>query len=209
MTQANTSSSSTPPAKILSRKVEFVGWHRLETVVAIPKSLKHDGEAPPVEREIFSGKKIVSVLLYSPETDEMLLNQQFRMGAFMAGAADPFLLECCAGGVDDGEDFEAAARREALEETGSAIMEMKYIGNCFTSPGCMAEEFHLYVGRIESPKAGFHGLEEEAEEIKTHLLPATEAIKMLDAGKITNVTTALLLHWFARHGESLKKEWTT
>lgn len=195
-------------AKILSRKVEFEGWHRLESVVAEPKSLKHDGWATPMGREVFFGTKIVSVLLYSPKTDEILMNQQFRMGAFMAGALDPFLIECCAGAVDEGEDFETAARREALEETGSVITDLKYIGNCFTSPGCMAEEFHLYIGRIENPEAGFHGLEEESEEIKTHLLPVSEALKMLDSGKITNVTTALLLHWFARHGAALKKEWT-
>lgn len=206
MTQTKTAPAS-QMAKIISRKVEFEGWHRLETIVAEPKSLKHDGWAAHVDREVFFGKKIVSVLLYAPKTDEILFNQQFRMGAFMAGAQDPFLLECCAGAVDDGEDFEAAARREALEETGSEITDMKYVGNCFTSPGCMAEEFHLYVGRIEDPKVGIHGIEEEAEEIKTHLLPVSEAMRLLDAGKITNVTTALLLHWFARHGADLKKEW--
>lgn len=194
-------------AEITSRKVEFDGYHRLETVTCKPRSLKHDGFATEMSREIFFCKKIAAVLLYVPETDEILMNQQFRLGAMLAGAEDPFLFEVAAGAVDDGESIEAAARREALEETGSEVLEIEYINKCYTSAGCLAEEFHLYLGRIARAEGGIFGMEHEGEEIKTHLLPAQKVIDMLDNGEITNAPTAILIHWFARHHARIRAQW--
>jgi ADP-ribose pyrophosphatase len=194
-------------AKIIARKNVFDGYHQLELVTVQPKSLKHDGFAGEMTRDVFYCKEVVSVLLYIPETDEILLNQQFRTGALMAGADDPFLLECSAGAIDDGESPEDAAKREALEETGSAVRELVFISNAYSSPGCVAEKWHLYVGRVMDAAPGLHGLESEAEEIKTHLLPAARVFDMLDNGRITNISTAMMLNWFARHKDSLRRRW--
>jgi len=65
-----------------------------------------------------------------------------------------------------------------------------------------------YCGRIGKTETGFHGLEEEGEEIKTHLFPAAEAIRMLDDGEITNGAAVVCLHWFARNHERLRKKWS-
>lgn len=206
MTQPKTA-PALAAAEITSRKVEFDGYHRLETVTCKPRSLKHDGYATEMSREIFFCKKIAAVLLYVPETDEILMNQQFRLGAMLAGAEDPFLFEVAAGAVDEGESIEDAARREALEETGSEVLEIEYINKCYTSAGCLAEEFHLYFGRIARAEGGIYGMEHEGEEIKTHLLPATKVIEMLDNGDITNAPTALLVHWFARNHDRIRAKW--
>jgi ADP-ribose pyrophosphatase len=195
------------PAKILSRKTLFEAYHRLEMIRVQPRSLRHDGWADPMDREVFFGKSIAVVLLYKPETDELLLNQQFRLGAMLAGLEDPFMYECAAGAVDAGETPEEAARREALEETGCEVLDIEFFGKSYSSPGCMAEEFHLYVGRIAKAESGIYGEEHEGEEIRTHLLPFKKVIAMLDGGEIPNVTTALALNWFARHRERLRKKW--
>ncbi|MBI1216388.1 MAG: NUDIX domain-containing protein [Alphaproteobacteria bacterium] len=200
----------TPTAKIISRKVEFDGWHRLETVVAQPRSLKHGGWADEMAREVMRGGeegKIACVLLYIPETDEILLNEQFRMGAMIAGAQDPFLFECAAGFVDAGETPAEAATREALEETGTEITALHPIGIYYTSPGCLAEEFHIFIGRIAAAESGIYGMAHEGEEIKTHLLTAKQALQMLDENHIRNAVTSIALHWFARNKEKIRKQW--
>jgi len=197
-----------PKTKIISRKVEFEGWHKLETVVVQPASLRHAGLAEPMKREVYCSGTCAVALLYLPETDQILLNQQFRVGVFMAeGNNDPWLYECCAGMVDEGEDAETAVRREAVEETGCKILDLEFIGKTYPSPGGTDEIHMLYCGRIGTAEAGHYGLEEEGEEIKTHLVSANEAIRMLDEGKITNGATVICLHWFARNHERLRKKW--
>jgi len=195
-------------AKIISRKLEFKGWHRLETVVIQHQSLKHDGWTSPISREIYYCGTAVVALLYQPETDQILLNEQFRVGAFIAGDDSPWLMECCAGMIDDGEDPEAAVRREAAEETGCTILDLEFIGKTYPSPGGSDEVHLLYCGRIGTAKAGHYGLAEEGEEIKTHLVSAAEAIDMLDTGRITNAATVICLHWFARNHDRLRRKWS-
>ncbi len=193
--------------KILSRKLEFKGWHKLETVVVQPASLRHDGATEPMSREMYICGTAAIALLYQPETDELLLNEQFRVGPFLAGDEKPFLIECCAGLVDPGETPEETVRREAVEETGSEILDLEFIGKSYPSPGATDEVHMLYCGRIGKAAAGHFGLVEEGEEIKTHLVPAAEAIRMLDEGVIVNGATLICMNWFARHHERLRKKW--
>lgn len=199
--------TSRPGTKVISRKLEFDGWHSLETVTVQPPSLKHDGLAQPISREVYYCGKVAVVLLYQPETDQILLNEQFRVGSFMAGEENPWLYECCAGMVDEGEEPLEAAHREAFEETGCHILDMESIGRAYPSPGGTDELFYLYCGRIDKAEVGHFGLEEEGEEIKTHLFSAEETLRLLDEGHITNGATVICLHWFARHRERLRKKW--
>lgn len=193
-------------AKIISQKRAFSGFFALDVVEVEPKSLQHAGYAASIEREVLRSPEIAAVLLYNPKTDEILLNQQFRMGAFLAGEENPFLFETAAGCVDDDETPEQAAVREALEETGCDVKSVEFIGTCYPSGGCLDQKFYMYLGFVDQAQAGFHGVAHEGEEIKTHLMPATEAIAMLDRNEILNATTALMLHWFARHHERLRKK---
>lgn len=196
-----------PPAKILSRETLFDAYHRLEMLKVRPRSLKDGSWGPEMEREIFFGKRIAIVIPYIPETDEIVLNQQFRLGAMLAGEENPHMLECAAGAIDEGETPDEAARREVLEETGCEVLDLEFIGNAYSSPGCMAEQFHMYVGRIAKAKTGIYGHEDEGEEILTHLLPFEKVVEMLDNGEITNVNAALMLNWFARHRDRLRRKW--
>lgn len=199
--------TSAAKTKIISRQTEFEGWHRLETVTVQHPSLKHGGMAEPMKREMYYCGTCVVVLLYQPETDQILLNEQFRIGAFMAGDPNPWLYECCAGMVDEGEKPEDTVRREALEETGAEILDLEFVGKAYTSPGGSDEIYMLYCGRIGPTETGHYGLAEEGEEIKTHMIPAMEAIRLLDTGKITNSGAVMCLHWFARNHDRLREKW--
>lgn len=195
-------------AKIISRETVFDGYHKVEIVTLQPRSLRHAGWAEPMVRDVMHCGTFSTAVLYIPETDEMVLSEQFRQGAWLAGAEDPFLLECAAGGIDGGETPEDAVIRETLEETGCVVVDMELIGSFFTSPGCLAELGYFFCARVERPlSTGIFGLAEEGEEIKTHLLPALSVIKMLDDGKIQNGPSALALHWFARNRDRLRAKW--
>jgi ADP-ribose pyrophosphatase len=207
MTTTKTAGQTAAAAKILARETIFDGYHRLEMLRVQPRSLKHEGWTAEMEREVFFGKPIAVVLLYIPETDEILLNQQFRLGAMLAGCENPFMYECAAGAVDPGETAENAARREAHEETGCDVVDLEFVGKTYSSPGCMAEEFQMYIGRIAKAESGIFGHEHEGEEIKTHLLPYAKVMEMLDGGQIPNVTSSMILYWFARHRERLRAKW--
>jgi ADP-ribose pyrophosphatase len=197
-----------PTAKIVSQQTVFDGFHKLQIIEAQPRSMKHGGWAETMSREIFTAGPYSTVILYIPETDELLLNEQFRLGAFMAEADDPFLFECAAGMIDEGETPEEAAVRETLEETGCNILELEAVGSFYTSPGCLDEEAYVFVGRIDKAETGqIFGVEEEGEEIRTHLLPAHKVFEMLDGGYIQNCSSALALYWFARHKDRIRKKW--
>jgi len=194
--------------KIIYCKTEFKGWHKLETITVQHRSLEKDVMLDPITREVYLSGTVVSALLYIAKKDQILLNQQFRIGAFVNNEDDPYLYECPAGALDDdNEDFETAVRREVKEETNCIISDIEFIGKVYPSPGGSDEVFMLYCGCVDEAKEGFHGIREEGEEIKTHIFDASKAIKMLDDGKVSNSATVILLHWFARNHERLKKKW--
>ena len=199
--------TNVPKARVLSKKRAFQGYHALDVF-----DLEHDSlqpGAPPVklQREVLNGAMVACILPYIPETDELLLNQQFRVGAFLMEEPNPFLYECAAGAVDDGETPEQAARRECLEETGCTVVDIEFIGICYPSPGSMDAKFYLYLGRVEKATPGYFGFVDEGEEIKTHLLPAAAVIDMLDRNEINNAATMISVHWFSRHHQRLRQKW--
>lgn len=194
--------------KITERRVVFEGYHHLEIAEMHPQSLRHEGWATPIQREIFHAGECAVVLLYHPESDSILMNEQFRAAPCIMGDENPWLLECCAGVIDEGETPEEAALRESLEETGMPILDLLPIAKVYPSPGTLAEIYHLFCGRIDDPQhGGVFGLEEEGEEIKTHLFPADELIALMDAGKITNAGALMCIQWFARHRVALRARW--
>jgi ADP-ribose pyrophosphatase len=197
-----------PPARIISRKHLAKSYFSFEEVEVEPRSLKHDGYTVKISRDVLNVGSIAAVLLYCPETDEILLNQQFRMGVFVREDPDPFLYEISAGIMDAGKETpEEAVRREAQEETGSVVLDLMPVCVSYPSPGSVAQKDHIFIGRIANPKAGHYGLEEEGEEIKTHLLPADRVIAMLDEGMIKSSYTIIAVQWFALHRAEIKKKW--
>jgi ADP-ribose pyrophosphatase len=68
--------------------------------------------------EVWRRGRAAAVLPYDPTADAVVLIEQFRLPALVAGL-DPVLVEMPAGLCDDGEAAEATARRETLEEMGT------------------------------------------------------------------------------------------
>jgi ADP-ribose pyrophosphatase len=150
----------------------------------------------------------VAIVLYDPDHDRVVLIEQFRLPALLAGSS-PWQLEAAAGLIDTDETPQAVAVRETHEETGLAVIgEPIPIQHYLSSAGNSDEGIFLFCGRVDSTAAaGVHGLPEEHEDIRVVVKTLAEVETLLDAGAIESGHTLIGLHWFLRHRERLRRLW--
>lgn len=166
----------------------------------------HGGWCREIVRERIERLSAVSVLLYDPERDKVVMVEQFRIGALEAPSG-AWLLETVGGYRPPDEDPEAVARWEAHEEAGCEIQALEHIGTFFVSPGTSSEEIALYCGMVDSRQAdGIHGLEEEGEETRVLVMSLGEAVDAL-FGRINSTSSIIAVQWLMQNHERLKKEW--
>jgi ADP-ribose pyrophosphatase len=151
----------------------------------------------------------VAVVLYDPDHDNVVLVEQLRLPALLAGAS-PWQIEVAAGLVNDDEAPAAVAIREIHEETGlvptgALIPIQRYL----PSPGASDESVLLFCARVDSTAAaGLHGLPEEGEDIRVVVKSFVEIEALLDAGMIENGHSLVALYWLLRHRERLRRLWS-
>jgi ADP-ribose pyrophosphatase len=152
--------------------------------------------------------RAVAIVLYDPDRDNVVLVEQFRLPAFLAGSS-PWQLEAAAGMIDTDETPETVAVRETHEETGlSVIGEPIMIQRYLPSAGGSDESVVLFCGRVDSMLAGgVHGLPEEHEDIRVVVKPVAELEALLEAGAIENGHTLIALYWLLRNRNRLRREW--
>jgi ADP-ribose pyrophosphatase len=163
--------------------------------------------------ELWRRGRAAALLPYDPQTDTVVLVEQFRLPALAAGV-EPVMVEIPAGLCDPGEDPAVTLIRETEEEVGLTPRRLLPIGDFLLSPGGCDERIALYVGEVTAPPADAHGiagsggLAAEQEDIRIRVWPAARAIEEALAGKFTNVVTTVALLWLAaRHG-TLRRDWT-
>ena len=163
-------------------------------------------------RELFERGHVAGLLPYDPDRDEVVLIEQFRVGALAAGR-NPWLHEVVAGIIEDGESVEAVARRETDEETGLTVGDLVPICRYLSTPGGCSETVALFCGRVDARRAGgIHGCDDEGEDIRAFAVPFAEietgltAIGMDDA-PLANAMTLIALHWLIRNRDMLRQKW--
>lgn len=158
-----------------------------------------------ITRAVFMMGDAVSVIPYDPKCDKLLLVEQFRAGAFARGDKIPWLIEPVAGQIEPGESPEEAARREAREEAGIEIGELRQIAAYYSSPGAVSEFLVSYVGiaDLSAAQSGTYGLESDGENIRTVILPGAGIQELLDSGEARNGPLALSLLWLLANRERL------
>lgn len=158
-----------------------------------------DGAMHKQENEIYFRPDGVAVLLVDEKREEFLFVRQLRLATFLNGSEKGYLVETCAGLIDDGETPEQAARREVEEETGYDVTNLQKIWGVYTSAGGITEYLHLftamYNGDSKHGKGG--GKPGEGEDIELLKYTFDEANQKLKDGSIRDAKTMLLLqHYF-------------
>lgn len=194
--------------EVLDRETAFEGYFRIDRY-----RLRHEhyagGLGDPVVREVFERGRVAAVLPLDPRAGQVVLIEQFRPGAWARGW-HPWLLECVAGVIEDGESAEALCRREAMEEAGCELLDLVPIGVPFlTSPGACSESVALFCARVDSRGVGgIHGLADEGEDIKVAAYGIDDALALLDDGRIVNAKTIIALQWLALNRERILERWS-
>ena len=160
-----------------------------------------------VRREIFERGHAAVLLPYDPVRDEIVLIEQIRIAAYDTSET-PWLLELVAGIIEEGETVEDVARREAVEEAGLEVGRVKKFMSYLASPGGTSERLSLLVGEVDATEAkGIHGLVDENEDIRVHVVSREQAYQWVEEGKIDNAASVIALQWLQLHYEALRKEW--
>jgi nudix-type nucleoside diphosphatase (YffH/AdpP family) len=151
-------------------------------------------------REVHDHGSAAVVLPIDPVARTALLVRQWRIPPLLMGKSEP-LLEAVAGLIDAGETPEDCARREAIEETGHELRELKKVAACFSSPGTMTEFYHLYIGfydaasRIEDGG----GLAHEEEDLEAVEMGFDDLRALFDAGGIDDAKTYIAVAHVLQH----------
>ena len=201
---------------IFEKTTPFEGYFRIDRY-RLRHRLFEGGWSGELTREIFERGHAVAVLLYDPDLDTLVFIEQFRCGALAAASSpwfgagfSPWLLECIAGIIEDGESPEEVARREAVEEAGCEIGEIVPVCHYLVSPGGTSESLFVFCGRVDAQNAGgVHGLTEEHEDIRVLAVPSAEAFRWLDEGRFNNAMTLIAMQWFRMNHETLRARWRT
>ncbi len=190
--------------EISQREVLYQGIFRL-TRYHLRHRLFEGGWSDTMQREVLERYSAAAVLPYDPVLDRVILIEQFRPGS-IADPESPWLIEIPAGILEKNEQPIEVAHREAIEEAGCDLRDLRLISEYFPSPGGSNEYIHIYCGKVDSKGiGGVHGLKHEQEDIRVLNLPTDEALQLLQSGKIKTSPAIIALLWLQLHRVELQK----
>ncbi len=156
----------------------------------------NNGEWIRQEREAYDRGNGAAILLYNEEKQTVVLTKQFRMPTYVNGNDDGYMIEACAGLLDDNNP-EDCIKKETEEETGYRLNNVKKIFEMYMSPGSVTEKLYFFVAEYDSKMkvSDGGGVETETEDIEVLELPFEEALEMMNSGKIEDAKTIILLQY--------------
>ncbi len=193
--------------QVVAREQCFKGFYSIQKY-HVKHRLFSGGWSNVIQRELFVRHNATCVLLFDPVRDKVVMVEQFRIGAIRE-ANTPWLLELVAGLNGEGEAPGEVARREAIEEAGCEIKELIHICSYLPSPGGSSEKVDLYCALVDSEGiGGIHGLEDENEDIRVHVIDWTEACDMVKNGKINNAASIIAIQWLQLNEAKVREAWS-
>ncbi|HIF5686941.1 ADP-ribose diphosphatase [Vibrio parahaemolyticus] len=191
--------------EIISKESVFEGFFKM-----VKYRFKHKlfagGWSDVVEREMFERGHAAAMLPYDPQTDQVVIIEQIRIGALEH--EHPWQLEIVAGMIDRDESAEEVIRREAEEEAGITVGRVASVTSYYPSSGGCSEKLDVFVGEVDASKAhGIHGLDYEDEDIRVHVLSREQAYQWVKDGIFENGASIIALQWLQLNHQELRSQW--
>jgi ADP-ribose pyrophosphatase len=178
------------------RKRVFDGFFKIDQAVVSYPRVNGDGRMERVTRLCFERGDSAAALVHDVERDVLILAKQFRYPTF--GKSDGFPIEIRAGMIEAGESPEACIRREAMQEIGYELKDVRKIAEFFVSPGGTSERIFLFYAPVTSadfvdPTAS--GVEDEQEDVLRIDMDRKEFLRRCDVCEIVDAKTLLAGLW--------------
>ncbi|MBL0010911.1 MAG: NUDIX domain-containing protein [Nitrosomonas sp.] len=194
--------------EILEKTICFEGFFRIERYHLRHRLFNGDWSHPLV-RELFERGHAAAVLPYDPIRDEVILIEQFRIGALNAPGG-PWLMEIVAGMIEVDESAPDVVKRESIEEANCIITDLIPLYDFLVSPGGTTERVALFCGRVDTTHAGgVHGASDEGEDIKVHVITLDAAIALLQTGRINSASAIIALQWLTLNRDYARNLWAS
>lgn len=183
-----------PNIKIKKTEILSDNWATLSKITL--DYTKEDGSVEEQKREVYERGNGAAILLFNKIKKTVVLIKQFRLPTYLNQNETGFIIEACAGVLEE-EHPEETIIRETEEETGYRIHEVKKIFKSYMSPGSVTEIIHFFVAEYDAEmkisKGG--GLASEHENIEVIEMPFEQAYNMIASGEIVDAKTIMLLQY--------------
>ncbi len=169
-------------------------WYRLDKVTFDYQL--NNGHWETQTREAYDRGNGAAILLYNKTKETVILTRQFRVPTYLNGNQTGFLIEACAGLLDNDKP-EDCIRKETEEETGYQVNAVQKIFEAYMSPGSVTEILHFFIAEYsdEMKVSSGGGLKEEQENIEVLELPFKSAYEKIQTSEIRDAKTIMLLQY--------------
>lgn len=178
--------------RVVIEKVESLShrWAKLDRYTI--RYVRSDGREDVLEREVHDHGHGATVLPYDAKRRTVLLVRQFRLPAYLHDQ-DGFIIETCAG-LLDGDDPAQCAKREAEEELGFRLGNLRFMTTVYMTPGAVSERLSLFIADYDhDSRVGAGGGEaHEGEDIEVLEMPFDEMRRMVQDRRIHDAKTVML-----------------
>ena len=182
---------------VIKDKILSENWFVLRNMTY--ELTRSDGSVVRHRREVYDRGNGATILLYNRHKQTVVLVRQFRIATWINGNADGMLIETCAGLLDSDEP-EECVRKEAIEETGFEVGEVRKLFELFMSPGGVTELIYFFIAEYDDTQRANDGGGVDDEDIEVLELPYHRALEMMANGEIRDGKAVILLQYLQTSG---------
>lgn len=182
---------------VIKDKILSENWFLLRNMTY--ELTRSDGSVVRHRREVYDRGNGATILLYNRHKQTVVLVRQFRIATWVNGNEDGMLIETCAGLLDSDEP-EECVRKEAIEETGFEVGEVRKLFELFMSPGGVTELIYFFIAEYNDTQRANDGGGVDDEDIEVLELPYHCALEMMANGEIRDGKAVILLQYLQTSG---------